>query len=147
MRWFQGHVRLAVMSTYRLPLERKRWRLRALWKRRELKSVANRTGEIRRGDVLVFSTMRNERVRLPYFLKYYRDLGVKHFLIVDNGSDDGARDYLAAQEDVSFWSSKASYKKARFGIDWLNWLQRRYGHDHWTLVVDPDEFLIYTLRH
>ncbi|TMV82339.1 glycosyltransferase family 2 protein [Thioclava sp. BHET1] len=131
------------MSKYRLRLERKRWRLRALWKRRELTSVANRTGQIRRGDVLVFSTLRNERVRLPYFLKYYRDLGVKHFLIVDNGSDDGSRDYLAAQEDVSLWSSKASYKKARFGVDWLNWLQRRYGHDHWTLVVDPDEFLIY----
>jgi len=28
-------------------------------------------------------------------------------------------------------------------VDWLNWLQRKYGHGHWCLVVDPDEFLIY----
>ncbi len=28
-------------------------------------------------------------------------------------------------------------------MDWLNWLQLRYAHDHWCLVADPDEFLIY----
>ncbi len=26
---------------------------------------------------------------------------------------------------------------------WLNHLQSTYGHDHWTLVVDPDELLVY----
>jgi hypothetical protein len=28
-------------------------------------------------------------------------------------------------------------------VDWLNWLQLRYGHQHWCLVVDPDEFFVY----
>ena len=28
-------------------------------------------------------------------------------------------------------------------MDWLNWLLRKYGHGHWTLTVDIDEFLIY----
>ena len=32
---------------------------------------------------------------------------------------------------------------ARFGVDWLNWLQRKYAAGHWTLVVDPDEFFVY----
>ncbi len=94
-------------------------------------------------DVLLLATMRNEKVRLPYFLRYYRNLGVSHFLIVDNDSDDGTREYLAAQPDVSVWTTKASYKNARFGMDWITGLQRRYCHDHWTLTVDVDEFLIY----
>lgn len=87
--------------------------------------------------------MRNEVVRLPYFLNYYREMGINQFLIVDNGSTDGSLDYLASQPDVSVWSTQAGYKRARFGVDWLNWLQSKYGHGHWNLVVDPDEFLVY----
>ncbi len=89
------------------------------------------------------STLRNERVRLPYFLDYYRALGANHFLVVDNDSDDGSRDYLAEQSDVSLWTTTASYKRSRFGVDWLNWLARRHAHGHWVLTVDPDEFFIY----
>jgi hypothetical protein len=105
--------------------------------------VIDRVARIRPSDILVFSTLRNERIRLPWFLRYYRDLGVDHFLIVDNDSTDGSREYLAAQPDVSLWHTAASYKRARFGVDWLNWLQMRYGHGHWCLTVDPDEFLVY----
>ncbi len=134
---------MGAVSSYQLRLQRKRWRIRALRKRRELASVKNRTNKIQSNDILVFSTLRNERVRLPYFLRYYRNLGVEHFLIVDNGSDDGSAEYLREQGDVSLWTTNHSYKRARFGVDWLNWLQRKYAHGHWCLVVDPDEFLVY----
>ena len=87
--------------------------------------------------------MRNERLRLPYFLDYYRKLGVDHFLIIDNGSDDGTGDYLARQTDVSVWHTARSYQASRFGVDWQNWLLRRHGHGHWVLSVDADEFLVY----
>lgn len=126
-----------------LRLARKRWRIRAIRKRRELRSVTDRTQIIRPSDLLVFTTLRNEKVRLPYFLRYYRNLGINHFLIVDNDSDDGSREYLAEQSDVSLWNTTASYKRSRFGVDWLNALQMRYAHGHWSLVVDPDEFFIY----
>jgi hypothetical protein len=134
---------LGVWRSYRLRVQRKRWRIRALRKRRELSSAVNRTDQIKPDDILVFSTFRNEAVRLPYFLKYYRDLGVSHFIMVDNESDDGGAEYLRAQPDVSLWTAHGSYKRSRFGVDWLNWLQRKYAHGHWTLVVDPDELLVY----
>lgn len=134
---------MGAWQSYRMRLRRKRAKVRAFRKHFSLRSVVDRTDRIRPGDVLLFSTMRDEHVRLPYFLRYYRDLGITHFLIVDNDSTDGGADYLAQQEDVSLWSTKASYKGARFGIDWLNWLQSKYGHGHWTLVVDPDEFFVY----
>tara|TARA_R110002126_G_scaffold210651_1_gene357197 strand:+ start:1616 stop:2596 length:981 start_codon:yes stop_codon:yes gene_type:complete len=124
-------------------LQRKRWRIRAFRKRRELTRIADRTGTIRPDDILLFSTQRNEKIRLPYFLDYYREQGVNHFLIVDNDSTDGSADYLADQPDVSVWQTRASYKKSRFGVDWLNWLMIKHAHGHWCLTVDPDEFLIY----
>lgn len=134
---------MGIWQSYRLRLQRRRWRLRAWRKRRELAPVVDRTSQIGPGAIIAFSTLRNEDVRLPHFLRYYRDMGVDHFMIVDNDSDDGGREYLAQQPDVSLWTTAASYRRARFGVDWLNALQMRYGHGHWCLVVDPDELLVY----
>lgn len=134
---------MGVLKSYRLRMERKRWRLRAVRKRRELASVKDRTAQIAKSDIIVFCTLRNEAVRLPYFLKYYREMGVDHFVFVDNGSDDGTGEYLAAQPDVSLFETSSSYKRSRFGVDWINWLLRKYGHGHWTLVLDVDEFFVY----
>jgi hypothetical protein len=132
-----------VWDRYRLRLTRKRLRFRAFRKRRELVPVKNRTRQFGRQAILLFATVRNERPRLPFFLAYYRTLGINHFLIVDNGSEDGTADYLAMQPDVSLWTTDRSYQKARFGIDWMNHLLRRYATGHWALTVDVDEFFTY----
>ncbi len=134
---------MSFLTSYRLRLQRRRWLVRGIRKRRELTSIADRTKTIKRDDLLLFSTLRNEHVRLPYFLTYYRNMGINHFLIVDNDSNDGSMEYLAEQPDVSVWHTRKSYKKSRFGVDWLTWLQFRHAHGHWSLTVDPDEFLIY----
>ena len=134
---------MKVVQRYKLRLERKRFLVRAWRKARELLLVADRTDMIRPNDVLCFVTLRNERIRLPYFLQYYRDRGVAHFVFVDNDSTDGTREYLSAQKDCSVWTTPASYKRSRFGMDWLNALLRQYGTGHWCVVVDPDEFLLY----
>ena len=127
----------------RLRRKRRIRQIRAFRKSRELSLYSDHTGDIRPEDILVFVTARNERIRLPYFLRYYREMGVGHFLFVDNGSDDGSAEYLAQQEDCSVWHTDASYKASNFGIDWMNWLLRKYGTGHWTLTLDPDEFFVY----
>jgi hypothetical protein len=124
-------------------LRRRRLRRRARSSHRDLAVVRDRTARIRPGQIIALSTLRNERVRLPYFLAYYRKLGISHFLMVDNASDDGGKAYLAAQPDVSLWTTPGSYREARFGMDWLNELASRHADGHWTLTVDPDEFLVY----
>ena len=134
---------MQLIDRFRLRAKRQRFRVRAFRKGRDLRSAVNRTEQIGRDDVLLFCVVRNERIRLPYFLSYYRKLGINHFLFVDNGSDDGSAVYLADQPDVSVWSTNASYRKSRHGVDWLNHLLYRYGTGHWCLTVDCDEFLIY----
>ena len=134
---------MGMMLSCLLRWRRKRLLARARLKGIQLKRVEFRLHTARSKPILLFATMRNERVRLPYFLKYYRDLGVDHFLIIDNGSDDGTGALLAAQPDVSLWSTDQSYKRARFGMDWIMHLLRRHGTGNWCLTVDVDEFLIY----
>ena len=79
---------MGAWQSYRLRLQRRRWRIRAFRKRRDLRPVANRSDQVRPSDILLFSTQRNEGIRLPHFLKYYRDMGVNHFFFVDNDSTD-----------------------------------------------------------
>jgi len=134
---------LSVLNQLFLRARRRRLQLRAKRKRRELTLAVDHTAVIDPKDILVFSTQRNELERLPFFFDYYRKMGVNHFLIVDNGSTDGSQEYLAAQPDVSLWRTNGSYRGSRFGCDWLNGLMAKYGHNHWTLTVDVDEFLVF----
>ena len=134
---------MSIWVKYKLRLERKRLRARSMRKRRELITMRKRTKKIRPDDILLFVTLRNEHARLPFFLDYYRKLGVNHFMVVDNGSSDGGAAYLAKQNDVSIWQTKASYKRARYGMDWINGLMSAYAVGHWCLVVDVDEFFVF----
>jgi glycosyltransferase involved in cell wall biosynthesis len=130
-------------GAYRLRWKRRRFLFRIWRKRHEITPAINRMESVPSSAILVFATMRNEMLRLPHFLSHYRTLGVTHFLIVDNGSDDGTSEFLADQPDVSVWRTDKSYRVSRFGMDWLGWLQFKYGHDRWCLTVDADELLIY----
>jgi glycosyltransferase involved in cell wall biosynthesis len=128
---------------YRLRWKRRRYLFRAWRKAGQLRKVSDRRASIARDAILAVMTVRNEMLRLPYFLDHHRKLGVDHFLIVDNASNDGTAAYLAAQPDVSLWSTPHSYRLSRFGVDWTTWLQNRLCHGHWCLTLDADELFIY----
>lgn len=110
---------------------------------RQLKPVIDRTRDIRRSDVLLVTCLRDELTRMPFFVDYYRKLGVNHFLVIDNGSSDGFLDWAKTQPDMSVWFTRSSYKAAKFGMEWCNYLLRKYGTEHLCVTVDPDEFLVY----
>jgi hypothetical protein len=123
-----------------------RWkRRRLLWRAFRSRNALQPLGipDIPAKGILAFICMRNEMGRLPYMLDHYRALGVTHFLIVDNGSTDGSIDFCRDQPDTSVWRCDMSYRDARFGLDWTNWLLLRFGHDRWCLTVDADELLVY----
>jgi glycosyltransferase involved in cell wall biosynthesis len=94
-------------------------------------------------DILCCSVVRNEFLRLPYFLSYYRDKGINKFFIVNNNSTDETQSYLLSQPDVYLWNSNFSFNQANFGSAWFELLLRKYGINHWCLIVDADELLYY----
>lgn len=103
----------------------------------------DRKYNIGENDIILFSVMKNEAHRLPYFIDYYRKLGVNHFILIDNASSDHFNEVVAGQEDVTTFYTDASYKASNFGMHWLNYLLRKYGSGHWCLTCDPDEFIVY----
>jgi glycosyltransferase involved in cell wall biosynthesis len=94
-------------------------------------------------EVRVFVRTRDEVTRMPHFLAHYRGLGVDRFVVADNGSTDGTTALLAAEPDVHLFAADGSYREARGGQDWLDWLLNQYGARHWCLVLDADELLFY----
>ena len=129
------------LFAYRMRWKRRRLLLRSLRRWAEISPILG--GAIPNQGVLVFSTVRNEMVRIEHWLSHYRALGVAHFLIVDNASDDGTGEFLRKQPDVSLWITPHSYKASRFGVDWLTCLQIKHGVGRWCLTVDADELLVY----
>jgi hypothetical protein len=85
----------------------------------------------------------NEAPRLPFLLRYYREMGFEHFVILDNKSTDGLQELLAEEPDVSLFFTSGSFKNARFGMDWINYLLSKYCAGKWILHVDADEFLVF----
>jgi hypothetical protein len=76
-------------------------------------------------EIVVAGCVRNEALRLPYFLDYYRKLGVTRFLLVDNDSTDGTREYLQLQPDVEYFHTTTSYRGSAAGRGGLvNWPRR-----------------------
>lgn len=117
--------------------------LDAVFREYRLTRADDRPVSIAPGDVLACVVVRNEAVRLPFFLDTYRRLGVARFLVVDNASADGTADLLAAQPDVTVWRSDLAFSRANFGAGWFEPILRAHGVGHWTLIVDADEMLVY----
>jgi hypothetical protein len=94
-------------------------------------------------EIRLFLVVRNEMLRLPYLLSYYRRLGVSRFFVADNGSTDGTLELCAGQPDAHVFSTRQTYVRQE---QWIDILLRRYGRGHWCVVVDADEFLTYPHR-
>lgn len=108
-----------------------------------LTQIDSQSPKANQDEILLFAVIRNECLRLPYFMEYHRRLGVNRFYIVDNDSTDDSAAYLLKQPDCHVFHGVGSYAASRRGKDWINSLLLRYGTGHWVVVLDPDELLVY----
>ncbi len=109
-------------------------------KRLDLRPIEGDFDEIR-----LFGVVKNESLRLPYFLDYYRRAGVGRFFFVDNDSTDETTAFLLQQPDCCVFHTQGSYAQSRAGVTWLNCLLELYGAGHWIVLADADELLAYPL--
>ncbi|NCG23745.1 MAG: hypothetical protein GWP47_06405, partial [Actinobacteria bacterium] len=109
----------------------------------ELSRVDDRPLNQDRAEIRLFTVIRNELWRLPWFIDYYRALGVDRFFFVDNDSTDGSLQWLLTQPDVHVFHTVTPYAIGRSGMVWINDLVSSFGQDGWVLYVDVDEALIF----
>lgn len=108
-----------------------------------LERADSRPLDLQPDDILCCVVVHNEALRLPFFFEYYRAQGVARFFVVDNNSTDGSLDLMRAQPDVYVWRSALPFKRVNFGAAWFELLLRRYGVEHWWVMVDADELLAF----
>lgn len=109
----------------------------------ELLTDLDKTNHLLRNNLIVISVMRNENVILRHFLNHYRKIGVKTFIVADNCSDDGTREYLLSQDDVIVYSVDTEYKESHYGVSWQQAILANHCVNKWVVVADADEFLIF----
>lgn len=91
-------------------------------------------------EIRLFSILRNESLRLPYFIKYYQSLGVDRFFFIDNNSSDSSQKIILNEPNVHLFYTEESYTNHWY---WMEYLLEMYGKDQWCLVVDIDELFTY----
>ena len=94
-------------------------------------------------EVRLFACVRNEALRIPYFLKYYSARGVSRFFVIDNCSTDNTAELLLESPITHVFRASGSYSQAGSGISWIRYLLDSYGRGHWCIVADADEILVY----
>ena len=99
--------------------------------------------KVKAGQILGVSVVRNEELRLPFFLDYHRQLGVDQFLIIENDSTDATLDFLLNESDCTVFQTRDSYSDSGCGIAWQNEILHRYAVGQWTLILDADELFVY----
>lgn len=110
-------------------------------------------GEVAAAGTPVFGIFRNEMPFVAAFFAHYRSLGASQFLILDDHSDDGTREYLLAQPDCVVLHSSLRFgqkviitdgagKQERAGTLLKSAIPKRYLAGRWALYVDADEFLL-----
>lgn len=108
----------------------------------ELKLIHNKKlGPPLSRPIYLICVFRDESLLLDYFISYYRALGVTHFIMIDNLSEDDSVDFLKKLENINIWLYRAegSYKEAAFGTAWVNQLLDKHCVDQYCLTVDVDE--------
>ena len=94
-------------------------------------------------SIILLCCLRDELILLEYFIKYYENIGITHFIFIDNNSIDGSFEYLQDKNDTNMmlFKNTGSYKSSNLGVMWIEELMLKYCKNKWCLTVDADELL------
>ena len=103
-----------------------------------LRLQGNKVPKIFKGEIVLVSCIKDEPQLIKWY-KYYKDLGVTKFILVDDYSKKPIRMNLP-YSDVYVWKPiSGHFKHAK--VFWLEILLCLYCQDTWCLTVDSDEYI------
>ena len=88
-------------------------------------------------DLLAITVVRNGVGFIEPFLAHHRQLGIRHFVFLDNGSSDGTVDRLRREHDVTVLRCRLRFRDYQTAM--RRYLVERFSRDRWNVVVDIDE--------
>ena len=93
------------------------------------------------GSIAMVAIVKNEASYIVEWLEYHRIIGVDHFYIFDNGSEDNLKEKLKKYIDEGlvtyiFFPGKNMQERA-----YLDAVEKTKGKFEWLLTLDIDEFL------
>lgn len=98
----------------------------------------------RRDEIHAVACIKNEYLRLPFFLQHHRELGVDRFFFIDNGSTDGSQEYVLSQPDCHLFACAGNFFRSNVKPPlWCNAIRNTYCVGHWCVSLDADELLFY----
>ena len=93
-------------------------------------------------NLSVVAIVKNEKDYLIEWLAHHRCLGVEHFYIADNGSDDGSFELLQSLEKEGFLTLTYWPLKEKAQHRWYNHALEKYGSSsRYLAFIDADEFI------
>jgi len=111
-------------------------------------------GALRDAEATAFAIVKNEMYFIRSFLDHHRRLGVEQFIVLDDQSKDGTREYLVAQDDCLVIESPFAFgepvelpgpdggRRMRAGIAFKSLIPQRYLSHRYGLYLDADEYLV-----
>jgi hypothetical protein len=79
---------------------------------------------------------------LPWFLSYYRKLGVSYFVFLDLSKSCDLTAHVEDASDVAVWQIRDRLRVSD-ALHALNHLRHRYARDGWCLSVEPYDLLVF----
>lgn len=95
-------------------------------------------------SIICICTVYNEVDTIDFFIDYYINQKITHFIFIDNNSTDGTQERIQKKSEnvnIKIYFTKDSYADNRFGMSWVNGIMHQY-KEKWMLVVDCDEFIV-----
>jgi hypothetical protein len=97
-------------------------------------------------EVIAVCALHNSEIIVGEYIDHYVDRGIKHFVFIDNNSDDRSvgiiKSKMTADIYIDIWQTKDVFD----GFKAMGWKQRmffHYGIDRWYLNLDVDELAVF----
>lgn len=93
-------------------------------------------------DPILIVVVKDDLQRMQELFRHYRKIGFHQFVVLDNLSYDGTREYCVGQSDTRVHSVEDNYLTEKKEA-WIERVITKIGIDRWYSIADSDEFLNY----